>query len=72
MKQIVRIIAIAITMTLLTVCVVTTAGAQSNTATLTGTVTDTSGALVAHAAITITDRASGVKRTTASDDRGYF
>jgi hypothetical protein len=72
MKQIVRIIAIAITMTLLAAWVVTTAGAQSNTATLTGTVTDTSGALVAHAAITITDRASGVKRTTASDDRGYF
>src|SRR6516164_8651971 len=72
MQQIVRSIAIAITMTLLAACVVSTAGAQSNTATLTGTVTDTSGALVAHAAITITDQASGVKRTTASDDRGYF
>src|SRR5215469_10668345 len=71
MKQIVRI-TISITIAFLLVCGIATAGAQSNTATLTGTVNDKSGALISHATIVITDLASGVKRTTTSDDRGYF
>jgi hypothetical protein len=71
MKQIVHI-AISITIALLLVCGVATAGAQSNTATLTGTVTDKTGAVIPQATIVITDQASGVRRTTESDARGYF
>lgn len=71
MKQVIRI-AIVITMAVLLVGGMATADAQSNTATLTGTVNDKSGALIPHATVVITDAASGIKRTTSSDDRGYF
>ncbi len=72
MKESVRRIAIGITVVLLLVWGTTPARAQSNAATLTGTVVDTTGAVIPHAKVTITDQASGVIRTTSSDDRGVF
>ncbi len=50
----------------------TTAAAQSNAATLTGTVNDPTGAVIPKATIAVTDEASGVVRTTASDEAGFF
>jgi hypothetical protein len=65
-------ISILITIAFMLVCGASTARAQGNSATLTGTVTDQSGAVIPHATILITDEASGVKRATASDERGVF
>jgi hypothetical protein len=56
---------------LLLVCA-TASRAQSNAATLTGTVTDKTGAVIPQASIELTDEASGVVRTTTSDERGVF
>jgi len=50
----------------------TTARAQGNTATLTGTVNDAAHAVIPGATITVTDDASGVVRTTTSDGAGFF
>ena len=49
-----------------------TSHGQSNSASLTGTVTDKTGAVIPHATILLTDVSSGVTRTTSSNDRGYF
>jgi hypothetical protein len=46
--------------------------AQGIYATLTGVVTDPSGALVAKADVTLTDAQSGSQRTTVSNGEGYF
>ena len=46
--------------------------AQTTTATLTGTVFDASGAVVADAAVSLKNQASGDLRTTASNGEGYF
>jgi hypothetical protein len=72
MKEAVRIIAIGITITILLVCGITAARAQSNAATLTGTVVDKTGSVLPQASILLTDEASGVTRTTSSDERGVF
>jgi len=48
------------------------AWAQGNTATITGTVTDSSGSVVPKAAVAVTDEASGVTRSTSSDGDGFF
>jgi len=72
MKNIVRVIAIGITITMLLVCGITAAKAQSNAATLTGTVVDKTGAVIPQASIVLTDEASGVTRSTSSDERGVF
>jgi len=70
MKHFFRTIAIATTLML----VLATLGtrAQSNSATLTGTVVDKTGAVIPQAKIAVTEEASGVVRTTSSDDRGFF
>ena len=52
-------------------CNIPGAHAQGN-ATLTGTVTDPTHALIPRATITVTDEASGVERNTASDGVGFF
>ncbi len=49
-----------------------TAAAQSNAATLTGTVNDPTGAVIPKATVIITDEASGVARNTTSDEAGFF
>jgi Carboxypeptidase regulatory-like domain len=46
--------------------------AQGNTATLTGTVTDATGAVIPKATIAITDESSGVTRSTTSGAAGFF
>ena len=50
----------------------TAARAQSNAATLTGTVVDQTKAVIPKATIAITNEASGVTRSTISDGRGQF
>lgn len=72
MKQTIRMIAIGVALSLLWVCAAGSAGAQNNSATVTGTVTDPTGAVIPHANILITDVASGVTRATGSDDSGIF
>src|SRR5262249_44613235 len=48
------------------------AGAQTNTATLSGTVLDSQGAVVPDVAITISSRATGLKRQTTTNSEGLF
>src|SRR5580692_4586857 len=48
------------------------ARAQGNAATLTGTVTDPTHAVVPKATITVTDEASGIVRSATSDAAGFF
>src|SRR4051794_33999903 len=50
----------------------TFAGAQTFTASITGTVTDPAGAVVPHAHITATDVSRNVSRSTDSDDAGRY
>jgi hypothetical protein len=72
MKQAIRTIAVGIALTLLLVCGTTASRAQSNDATMTGTVVDKTGAVIPNAMIVITEEASGVARSTTSDERGFF
>src|SRR5215468_3469878 len=60
----------AVLWVLLTVACI--AGAQTNTATLTGTVMDSQGAVVPDVAITISSRATGLKRQTTTNSEGLF
>jgi hypothetical protein len=46
--------------------------AQSATATLSGTVEDTNGAVIPGVAITVTNTATALQRKTATNDTGYF
>ncbi len=46
--------------------------AQINTATLSGTVTDSSGAVVPNAIVTVTASDSGISRNTKTNGHGYF
>lgn len=59
-----------------TICVSLTGStatfAQGNGATLTGTVTDPTRAVIPKSAVTITDEASGVVRTATADGAGFF
>src|SRR5262245_5614725 len=47
-------------------------GAQTNTATLSGTVTDNVGAVVSDVAITVSNIATGLKRRTTTNREGFF
>jgi hypothetical protein len=59
---------------LLFICIlcVTAAFAQFDTGTITGSVTDPSGAVVANAKITVTNTGTGVEKTYSSDTSGNF
>jgi Carboxypeptidase regulatory-like domain/TonB dependent receptor-like, beta-barrel len=46
--------------------------AQTASATLSGTILDPNGSVVPEASITVTDIATGVKRTATTNDQGYF
>src|ERR1039458_3145375 len=48
------------------------ARAQFDTATVLGTVTDPSGAVVAHSNVVLRNTATAAEQTAASDDRGEF
>lgn len=72
MKNTIRTMAISIALTLLLFSGATETKAQSNAATLTGTVVDKTGAVIPQARIVATEEASGVTRSTASDSRGFF
>jgi hypothetical protein len=72
MKQAIRTIEIAIALTVLLFAGITAAKAQSNNATLTGTVVDKTGAVIPKAKIVVTEEASGVTRTATSDEQGFF
>src|ERR1700677_436235 len=53
-------------------CVTVPSGAQVGQATLTGTVEDTTGAVIAGASITLTDTANQTQKTATSDSHGFF
>jgi len=72
MKYVIRRMIVCVTFAALMMCGLTTSKAQSNAATLTGTVADKTGGLIPNAMIAVTDEASGVTRTTTSDERGVF
>jgi hypothetical protein len=63
---------VGISIVLLLVCGAAVVRAQGNAATLTGTVVDASGAVIAQAKVELTDEASGVSRASSSDTRGFF
>ena len=67
-KRMVR--AFAVLWVLLTVTCI--AGAQTNTATLSGTVMDTQGAVVPTVAITVSNKATGLKRQTTTNSEGLY
>jgi hypothetical protein len=48
------------------------ASAQVNTASLTGQVTDTAGAAVANASVTVKNKATAAERSTNTDSSGYY
>jgi Carboxypeptidase regulatory-like domain len=48
------------------------AGAQTNTATLSGTVMDTQGAVVPNVAITVSSKTTGLKRQTTTNSEGLY
>ena len=72
MKQSISRIVTATAFAVLALIGASQARAQSNDATITGTVEDKSGAVIPKARIELTDQASGVGRATSSDDRGVF
>lgn len=46
--------------------------AQVNTASLTGQVTDTRGAVIANASVTVKNKATAAEKTTTTDSNGYY
>jgi hypothetical protein len=48
------------------------ASAQSDNSSITGTISDSSGAVVPHATVTITNEATGQTRTVTSNDTGFY
>src|SRR5919112_2741940 len=57
---------------LLSVCLTLYANAQVNTASVTGLVTDTAGAVVPNASVTLKNKATNVETTAATDSSGYY
>jgi len=48
------------------------ASAQSDNSSITGTITDSTGAVVPHATVNITNEATGQARTLSSNDTGFY
>jgi len=72
MESVTRRIVIGVAFALVLLFGRTATWAQSNAATLTGTVVDKTGAVVPNAKIVVTEEASGVVRSITSDERGFF
>ena len=72
MKQTIHAVLIGFAVTVLSLSGIARARAQSNAATLTGTVVDQTKAVIPKARIVITNEASGVIRSTITDGRGQF
>lgn len=53
-------------------CTVPGAGAQNVYATIHGTVTDSSGAVIPHASVTILNTSTGITTKGTADDKGYY
>ncbi|HXG90985.1 MAG TPA: carboxypeptidase regulatory-like domain-containing protein [Blastocatellia bacterium] len=53
-------------------CCASSAKAQQDTGTISGTVSDKTGAVVAGAQVTITNENTGLKRTVSSNDSGFY
>jgi hypothetical protein len=72
MKKISRLVVMMAIVVFSAICTCSGARAQGNSATLTGTVTDPTHAVVPKATVTVTDEASGIVRTATSDAAGFF
>jgi len=70
--QVVAVVLLAAVLATLVLPIQPLAHAQTTSATLTGTVFDASGAVVADAAVTLKNEASGDLRSTVSNGEGYF
>jgi hypothetical protein len=70
--NLVRWLTIGITLCLLVIGWATTASAQVNTATLSGTVSDPSGLPVKGAKVTVTNAGTGAQRNAVTDDGGRY
>ncbi|HEX8292681.1 MAG TPA: TonB-dependent receptor [Pyrinomonadaceae bacterium] len=57
---------------LLSVCLTLNASAQVNNASVTGLVTDTTGAVVPNASVTLRNKATNVETTASTDSSGYY
>jgi hypothetical protein len=57
---------------LLSACLATNAFAQVNTASVTGLVSDTTGAVVPNASVTLKNKATNVETTAETDSSGYY
>src|SRR5688500_1067354 len=63
-----------IAMTVLCLCflILVTARAQTGSGTITGTVTDPNGAVIAGAVVTATNKATNLQRTVSTNDEGMY
>jgi len=46
--------------------------AQSDTASISGNITDSSGAVIPHAVVTVRNEATGAERKTTADEVGFY
>ena len=67
-----KIFGTALSLFLLAVCLLTTAPAQTTFGTITGTVTDATGAVLAGAPVTVTNEETGVVRRAATAANGVY
>src|SRR4029077_517910 len=65
-------VALLLAALLCSLCVTASLFAQGNTGTVSGTVTDSSGAVVAAAKVDLTDASTGSVRSTTTSDKGFF
>ena len=67
-----RVLLLSACLAILSIFVTSASAQQSATATLSGAVKDPNGALVAGAQVMVTQKATGIKRETVTNDVGFF